>query len=119
MKRTLLCLFISFFPFFAYSSWYEKKLEGWYYFEDLKEREENKNLTPEKAEKEIFVKAQKLNQLRSLAILVPSEHNVLQYLQAQKLLIDQSSHFASSWEKVLLSYPELGSFLETPTSSYG
>lgn len=106
------------------ASWYEQKLEGWYYFEDptsesKKEEIDKKDLTPDSAEELIEIKKAELKKLLALALVDPSVQNVETYIKEQKKWIDQSSLFAITWGKVLLNNPLLNDNLETPTSNYG
>lgn len=105
----------------VHASWYDQKLEGWYYFEDKDSVSSEKKLplTPEEAEEFILLEKRKLQQLLSLAILSPTSENVANYIRAQLRTLDQSGAFAQTWGKVLLEHPELGDFLATPTTSYG
>jgi len=107
-------------PFQAFSSWYDQKLEGWYYFqENLSSSDNDPPLTPEQADALIAIESQKLKQQLALAIVAPTDRNVKTYIEAQRRWIQQSSLFAHTWGKTLLEYPELSEFLTTPTSSYG
>lgn len=112
-------LFISLMPVISFASWYDQKLEGWYYFEDLRSTQEKPPLTPEDADEYIVTESLKLKQLLSLAIIAPTTENVKKYIRAQRRWVLQSSTFAQTWGKTLLEHPELGEFLTTPTSSYG
>lgn len=119
MLISLKILFLCLSPFQAFGSWYDQKLEGWYYFEDKESSEKKASLTPEEAEELISIEKRKLQQLLSLALIVPTPENVFNYIRAQKQTLDQSGAFAKTWGKVLLEHPQLGDFLETPTTSYG
>lgn len=112
-------LLLSLLPSLASASWYDQKLEGWYYFEDPAAKGPEETLTPEKANELVAIESQRLKQLLSLALISPTPSNVEQYLRAQRSWVQQSSTFAQTWRKVLLEHPELGEFLSTPTSSYG
>ena len=103
------------------TSWYDRKLEGWYYFEELEQGRDEGCLKPtlEEAEAILAVEQKNLRQLLSLALLDPSMENVEAYIRAQKRWIDQSAQFATTWGKVLLEKPFLGDFLHNPTTSYG
>jgi conjugal transfer pilus assembly protein TraF len=103
----------------AFASWYDQKLEGWYYFEEQSSSQENPPITPEEADELIALESRKLKQLLSLALVLPSPENVEQYIRAQRRWIQQSNMFAQTWGKTLLEHPNLGDYLTTPTSSYG
>ncbi len=108
-------------PVHVFGSWYEQKLEGWYYFQDPKASQEDsvKSASPEEAENYLVIESHKLKQLLSLAIVSPTPENVENYIRAQKLWMGKSGQFAQMWGKVLLENPELSDLLTTPTSSYG
>lgn len=103
------------------ASWYEQKLEGWYYFEEGNQQAEKtkREPSPEEAAFILEEKKKELQQQLSLAILVPNQNNVEKYIRLQKRFLQQSQLFAENWGKVLLENPALGDFLENPTTSYG
>ncbi|MDX8430184.1 MAG: conjugal transfer protein TraF (plasmid) [Candidatus Algichlamydia australiensis] len=105
----------------ANDSWYDQKLEGWYYYENPAKQKAKKQdeLTPEKAQKIIEAGKIQLEQLLSKAILDPTTENVEKYMQKQRQWIDQNAKFANTWGRVLLYNPSLGDFLTNPTTSYG
>lgn len=102
----------------ATSTWYEKKLEGWYYFEEM-EGQQNESHSPEEADDLIRYEKKKLAQLLSLAILLPTPENVEVYMREQKKWLEKSSRFAGEWGKIILEDPLLGEFFKNPTTSYG
>ncbi len=118
-NKLLLLLLIA--PIQAFGSWYDQKLEGWYYFQDQKalQKEQNTPKSLEEADVYLATESRKLKQLLSMAIVSPTQENVEHYIKAQKQWMNQSSQFAQMWGKVLLEYPELSDLLTTPTSSYG
>lgn len=99
--------------FFASTeTWYERKLEGWYYFQENAQPEEQGELIPETAHEILEEEKQQLQQYLSLAVLDPTEAHVEQYLRAQKRWLDQSAHFASIWRDVHEAHPELGTIVQ-------
>ncbi|MBX9744371.1 MAG: conjugal transfer protein TraF [Chlamydiales bacterium] len=121
MNKFLFLILVAYAPFLrASSSWYEGKLEGWYYFEDrASEVEEKVQLTPEQAEGILQAEKRNLAQLLALALIVPTSENVEQYMREQKKWIDQSGRFAGEWGKLILEHPLMGEFFKNPTTSYG
>lgn len=102
------------------NSWYDQKLEGWYYFEDKgNSKQKQHSLTKQEAEEILEEEKASLKQQLALALLSPTEENVEAYLKEQKKWIDQSSRFANVWQKTLLEHPLLGDFLINPTTSFG
>lgn len=102
------------------STWYDQKLEGWYYFQE-KESEEVKEKSPslDEADEVLEIEKRQLKKLLSLALLVPTPENVENYLLEQNRWVNQSTQFADTWGKVLLQKPILGDFLLNPTTNYG
>ncbi|MDN3505459.1 MAG: conjugal transfer protein TraF [Rhabdochlamydiaceae bacterium] len=100
------------------ASWYDQKLEGWYYFEDPNKSSKHKEVTVDEAEDIIEKEKRELKQLLALALVNPTGKNVANYMRYQKQVVDQSNRFAESWKIVLLDDPLLGDFLEQPTNSY-
>jgi len=112
-------LLASLIPLAASASWYDQKLEGWYYFEDQQANSEKPPLTPEEADEFLTTESHQLKQLLSLALVSPTKENVENYIRDQRRWIQQSNTFAQAWGKILLEHPELGESLTTPTSTYG
>jgi len=105
----------------AESSWYDQKLEGWYYFEERSadQPQHSQTLSPKEAATLVAREQEYLKELRSLALIDPTRENVESYMKRQKLWIDQSTQFAETWKEVLLSHPLLSASLENPTTTHG
>lgn len=114
-----LLLPLLFFRALQASTWYDQKLEGWYYFQDREEEEKKKELSSDDAEEMLELEKGNLKKLLSLALLQPTPEHVENYMREQGRWIKQSSQFADTWGKVLLQNPSLGDFLSNPTTSYG
>ena len=119
--RVLAALILLGASIFASNSWYDQKLEGWYYFEEKPagNKDSQEKLTPKAAQNIVESEKALLQQLLSLALVQPTEQNVQNYMQRQKAWIEQSGQFAATWGQVLLQNPLLGDFLTNPTTSYG
>lgn len=119
MLKFFVCIFLI--PTAIFGSWYDQKLEGWYYFQDPKTHQKQvaSPTTLEDAEAFVANESRKLKQLLFIAIASPTSENVENYMWAQKQWIQQSGLFAQAWGKVLLEHPELSDLIHTPTSSYG
>jgi len=119
----LVCMTLAQFNLQGNESWYDQKLEGWYYFEDSKPPQEKeptiKPKTPEEAAKLAELEKQKLKALLALALMDPTEENVKNYITRQHRWMQQSQDFSNSWKRVMLQDPLLGDILENPTSTYG
>lgn len=102
------------------TSWYDQKLEGWYYFQELESEEvKEKPASLDEAEEVLELEKRHLKKLLSLALLVPTSENVESYLREQNRWVNQSAQFADTWGTVLLQKPFLGDFLLNPTTNYG
>lgn len=102
----------------AEALFYQKKAEGWFWYEELEKEElqksestplpspfaEGKPLTPTE---QILEQRKMLEQKLHQAIVSPSIDNIKSYLYVQRALMDQSQRFAENWQKVLLHAPDL------------
>jgi hypothetical protein len=78
---------------FAALSWYEEKLEGWYYFQE----EPAAELMPSEADELLEYEKQHLKELLSLALIEPTPENVRHFVDAQEKWARQSAFFADTW----------------------
>lgn len=102
------------------TSWYDQKLEGWYYFQEQGiEEAKEKPTSLDEAEEVLEFEKRQLRKLLSLALLVPTSENVENYMREQNRWVNQSTQFSDVWGKVLLQKPALGDFLLNPTTNYG
>lgn len=122
--KSIFIIFLA--PMILQASWYEQKLEGWYYFQCTAQEDPTTGkeqayptLTPAEAEITLAKESRKLKQFLSLAMMAPTPDNVENYMRLQKQWIQRSSLFAHVWGKVLLEHPQLSDLIHTPTSSYG
>jgi conjugal transfer pilus assembly protein TraF len=89
---------IFFWTFCLASSWYEQKMEGWYYFQEGSEQTEELSL--EEAEEWLGAEQRRLQQTRIRALLVPTEEHLRAYIQEEEKWKQQSALFADTWSKV-------------------
>jgi len=128
-NKTLLIIFSVCFlyPFTSYASFYEgDKYQGFYYFEDsiqkaeqFSEEELLKPKTPEQALILLEFEKKRLEGSRALAILDPTQENILGYFEKRNKIIDRSVVFSEKGTVVLLEYPRFGPELTNPTTSFG
>lgn len=145
MHKRLLIIIINMFFSFALAEeskvpWLERKSEGWAWFEDLKQKDQEDKKEeailepppipkPEKTEEEPekkLTEREKLAEIRkdleeklARAILFPSSKNVEAYMRAQLAMVEKGESFATAWQGVLLSHPELDNTIANPVSQYG
>lgn len=90
------------------SLFYQRKAEGWHWYEDRQKAAEEPPQTIEGIKTE-------LNQLLNQAILNPTAENVILYRKAQEAFMERSHEFARMWQKVTFLNPELDYSLKAPT----
>ena len=107
------------------AGWLDRKAEGWaWYEEENKEIEEEEVVirieTEQTALEKLEAGRKQLELLLAEAIIDPSEDNLISYMQAQRVWVHKSVHFANHWGKVLLNNPFLDSSATThATTQYG
>ena len=111
-----------------HSSFFEKRAEGWHWYESLSDNkikkrkaEEEKSSSGRSSSSSLQTPTEKIEaQRRELetklhtAILEPSQQNITTYILAQKALMDQSQRFSEAWKKVVLTTPSLDETLVHP-----
>lgn len=123
MKVFIFFLILSFSQIDA--GWHDRKCEGWAWYEDKKEIEEQKPKKEEslskldKATKEVEEAQKRLKGFLALALLDPTDENIENYLVEQKKWLEKSQLMSKKWEKAVLTNPELNHVLQFPISQYG
>lgn len=113
-------------PVFATKGFFEKKAEGWHWYEDkpaLRKDLHPKPIGPTPAEtkaplspSEILEKFKKeVQQKLHLALVVPTYENVKAYQAVQKEMMERSERFAQKWMEVVYTSPELDYTVKRPT----
>ena len=97
----------------------ENKIQGFYFFEDPKKAQEDKKPeSPEEAVAMIQEKKMELYQLRCLALLSPTQENIIRYIEKQNAILKVAAEFAIEWQYALLDMPLLGDSTN-PTTHIG
>ena len=109
---------------YAIDQFYQKKAEGWFWYEDLKQKKANQRLEKEQQEFKdpvaIIEKYQEeLDFSLKQALAVPTMQNVATYLKMQQKLLRNSYNFANVWKRTLMYYPELDPTVKAPISHLG
>jgi len=108
---------------------YEDHAKGWFWYENMNQEEDEDNQKedtpplPFQQEKHPAVKAlemykKNLEEKKAIALVNPTDHNVQNYMVAQKDMMDRSHKFSKVWKKVLLQTPELNFEQTFPTPQY-
>ena len=115
-----------FVPFETKAGFFDRKAEGWHWYEtkkeEKKEKEEQKQqsvslqISPTQ-----WVENQKklLNESLNLALFQPSFENVKNYQILQKKMMDRSEIFSEMWQRVLFSTPSLDENTKFPITQVG
>lgn len=135
MKSKMIHAFSLFFFFFypdLHGRWLDRKAEGWFWYEDKVQKQEEKEIESIQppalisalplltATEEMTLIRKELEESLNQAILEPSEDNVLTYMQMQQNWVNRSAQFSQVWLKNLLNHPKLDSRLtEGPMTQYG
>lgn len=114
------------------SDFYTKHAEGWFWYQDppLIDEEEKKEVkkevsnanTPDspsqKAHKQMEAFKKKLEDLKVIAMVDPTPHNVETYMRVQKEMVDRSESFSKTWQQVVLQRADLNPEVNNPTAQY-
>ncbi|MCB9222160.1 MAG: conjugal transfer protein TraF [Ignavibacteria bacterium] len=124
MYLFIICLFV---PLLSYASFYEgDKYQGFYYFQESihknKQSNEEEIFKPQTSEEALYlmeVEKKRLDGARALAILNPSQENLLDYFEKRNRIIDRSVVFSERGAITLLEHPKFGPEPKNPTTSFG
>ncbi|MBL8677435.1 MAG: type-F conjugative transfer system pilin assembly protein TraF [Alphaproteobacteria bacterium] len=108
-------------------AFFERRAEGWHWYESLSESlndskvEEKKPKTdpspisPHQTPTEkIEAQRKDIEQKLHAAIVEPTRENLIAYIIAQKVLMNQSQRFSESWQQVVMTTPALDETLIHP-----
>lgn len=101
------------------ASFFEKRAEGWHWYEDGEQKSETREQkkeenTPLNPSQLIEEQRKKLEQKLHAAIVEPTRDNLIAYIIAQRALMDQSQRFSESWKRVVMTTPSLDETLVHP-----
>jgi conjugal transfer pilus assembly protein TraF len=105
-----------------FAGWHDRRAEGWAWYEEVvkEEEDEEEDTSSQSTASENLKKIQEeLEEVKAKAVLDPTEENVLAYIQLQDQWMQNSTEFAKTWKKVLMSNPNLDQTTKTPVSQYG
>lgn len=108
------------------SSFFQRKAEGWHWYQEHESLSDNKveeslpkkkTAAPSKAlspTEEIESQRKALEKKLHAAIVEPTQENLRAYITAQKALMDQSQKFSEMWKQVVMTTPSLDETLVHP-----
>lgn len=96
-----------------------RRLGQWFYCEKPKPREPAPQAAEpqQSASERIAEIAKQLDELKSRAILEPSEENVIAYVRFQREQLDRASLFSDTWQRALWQNPDLDYTLQRPVGT--
>lgn len=131
MRHLFVFVFICIlFSFSLSADWWDRKCEGWFYFEERPRKAKKVDAPQEKekidvpedkisAKEELENRREELEEKLANFILDPSKENAIDYLKTQKMWIDKSHTVQRHWEMALLENPSLDYRVSFPVSQYG
>lgn len=104
------------------SSFFERKAEGWHWYQDQEAEVRKQELDRKNVQKQpILSPSQQIEAQRKaleaklhVAIVEPTQENLIAYITAQKALMDQSQKFSEMWQQVVMTTPSLDETLAHP-----
>jgi conjugal transfer pilus assembly protein TraF len=93
-------------------TYWRRNREGWFWYRDppapTQRREESTVLPARPQELVEFEAMQKrLDDLKRIAVMNPSDLNLVAYMRHQRLVMDKSERFAERWQRLVQTTPEL------------
>ena len=97
---------------------YDRYLEGWYWYQTL-EGEKEEEVPEEVAVKILETYQQTFERALKVATASPTKKNIKAVMELQQKSAKNAEKFADVWGQILLENPELNGQLSNPTSYYG
>ena len=101
----------------------ERKLGSWFYCNservkrEAKEREQQQTPQSAPAVERMAAITKQLDELKALAILEPTQENIVNYIRFQREQLDRASTFADTWSRSIWQNPELDYTLQRPVGT--
>ena len=104
------------FPSCVFSaSFFNEHERGWFWYQDPKElKSEEKSISSVNASEQMNVLRKEVEDSANLAILYPTEQNLINYAKNYHKVIDQGQRFTNSYKLMLLKNPEFDYSLKFP-----
>ena len=93
------------------TTYWRRKQEGWFWYRDPSPAMRRAKATPPSTRpKELTdfeAMQQQLEDLKRIAVMNPSNDNLLAYMRYQRAIMEQSARFAERWQRLVWRMPEL------------
>jgi conjugal transfer pilus assembly protein TraF len=106
-------------------SYWRRNREGWFWYQDPPPEVRNKKETSREQDQrprelvEFEAMQKRLDELKRIAVMNPSESHMKAYMGYQRYVMDKSAVFADNWQRVVWKTPELDySLTGRPTNSF-
>ena len=96
-------------PDVAMTYWRQHR-EGWFWYRDPAPRKPRPRATAPKKPKDLSdfeALQQRLEDLKRVAVMNPTDTNLLAYMRFQRMVMDKSQVFADRWQRLVWSAPDL------------
>ena len=91
-------------------TYWRQQREGWFWYRDPVQLKPRARSAPEKRLKDLTdfeAMQQRLEDLKRVAVMNPTDANLLAYMRYQRWVMDKSQVFAERWQRLVWSAPEL------------
>lgn len=109
-------------------TYYDNHENGWHWYDDPVE-EKIEEVKPSQSDTappstvsatdEMKVLQKILEEAKNKAVLYPTEENIVNYVEMQNQVMNNSRDFAKGWQSMLLNHPELNFQVSHPTNQIG
>lgn len=101
------------------STFFQRRAEGWHWYEMI-QTENEADAEEQLSSPTALINQQKQELEESLykAIISGQPKDVLEYIEKQKALMDQSTRFAHAWQVAILTHPDLDERVKHPTEQF-
>lgn len=112
-------------PVLAEGSFYDRRSEGWFWYNDPPLEEEpqkpeisKEESSPPSASQKLATYKKSLEEKLHTALMDPTYENIEAYMTQQKDMTQRSETFAKNWQRVVLTQPHLNHETVYPTAQY-
>ncbi len=99
-------------PGLVQSAYWLRKREGWFWYRDPPVNVPRPKTTPTPHERptelvEFEAMQKRLEELKRVAVMNPTDTNLMTYMRYQRTVMNKSEHFAQRWQRLVWTVPDL------------
>lgn len=125
VKQSVAFIMLTIFTSLACAHYYEVRERGWFWYEveetpeeEIKTKAQPERITLDNAlEKRDEIRRQ-VEAAQTLAVLEPTQENILNYIQLQNEISERSAYFTKQWQRAVWQNPQLDYSIKNPTTHY-